>query len=292
MQFIEFLSNHKRAFLLSGIGVCVLAIILTLNPGAGTNLLSSGLSLIVTPLQRGVNATTSWFGGHFSALTNNQHLITENRELLSEINRLELENFRLAQAAEENAMLNDALQMQQRYAHLPTMGARIIARDPNNWYRSFRIDRGANDGIEQGMAIIAGGGLAGVVRYVNPTSSQFVSVLDSRFAAAVVSPRTEDIGIARGSTALMQQGLMRLESRTTTWQIMPGDEILTSSTSSIFPAGLLVGEVVSVHTSPDGLTRYAIIRPAATIDTSTEMILIINELFGDGYARDVIQGDD
>jgi rod shape-determining protein MreC len=179
-------------------------------------------------------------------------------------------------------MLNAALNMHQRYAHLPTMGARVIGHDANAFYRSFRVDRGSNDGVEMGMAVIADGGLAGVVRYVNPISSQFVSVLDHRFAAAVVSTRTEDFGIARGDTRLMQQGYMRMDDIEITAQIMPGDEIMTSLSSTIFPAGLLLGEVVSVNTNPDGLARYAIIRPAADINNRPEIVLVITEVFGDG----------
>ncbi|MCL2224863.1 MAG: rod shape-determining protein MreC [Defluviitaleaceae bacterium] len=278
---MEFLENHRRAFLLSGIGICVIAIILTISPGIGSNIVSGGLSYVVTPMQSGLNSAVSWVSGNFSAIANNQHLIVQNRELQAEINRLEFENHRLSLAAEENAMLNAALNMHQQYSHLPTMGARVIAQDPNNWYRSFRIDRGANDGVEPWMPIIADGGLAGVVRYVNPTSSQFVSVLDSRFYAAVTASRTDDFGIATGDISLMQQGLLRMNHIEAHAQIMPGDEILTSTDSSVFPAGLLLGEVQSIHTNPDGLTRHAIIRPAANL-ANLEMVLVINQVFSDG----------
>jgi rod shape-determining protein MreC len=276
---------NRRAFLLSGIGICLVAIIFTINPNVGKNFLSNGLSRIVTPIQRGINSAAAWFGGHFSALANNQRLIAVNRELKAEVNRLEFEISRLSRAAEENAILNAALNMHGRYAHLSTMGARIIGQDPSDRYRSFHIDRGANDGVEVSMAIIADGGLAGVVRYVNPNRSQFVSVLDSRFAAHVVSSRTEDVGTARGDIRLMSQGLMRMDHIEATAQIIQGDEILTSSSSSIFPAGLLLGEVVSVHTNPDGLTRYAIIKPAADF-SELEVVLIVTEVFGEGETRD------
>ena len=289
MAIIE---RHRRAFLLTGIAICVIAIILTISPSTRTNIVSGGVSYVVTPMQRGLNATVAWVQGNFSAVINNQYLITANRELQAEVNRLEFENSRLQLAAEENAMLNAALDMHQRYAELPTIGARVIAHDPNNFYRSFRIDRGSNNGVEMGMAVIADGGLAGLVRYVHPTSAQFVSIIDTRFAAAVSSPRTEDAGIAEGDTTLMKQGLLRMNHIEATAQIMPGDEIVTSSNSSLFPPGLRVGEVVSIHANPDGLTRHAIIRPAANL-TNPEMVLIINEVFGDGQTvRDTRLGED
>jgi rod shape-determining protein MreC len=280
---MELLEKHRRAFLLSGIGICLIAIILTVSPNVASNILSSGLSYIVTPIQRGLNSSVSWVQGHFSALTNNQQLITINRELEAEINRLEFELNRLSRAAEENEKLNAALNMHQRYAHLPTMGARVIGNDPSAWHRSFHIDRGSSDGITPNMAVIAGGGLAGLIRYVTPSRATFVSILDNRFAAAVINPRTEETGIAAGDTTLMQQGLLQINHLDVTTQILPGDELLTSPTSSIFPAGLLLGEVISIHTTPDGLARYALVRPAASI-SDLEMVLVISEVFGDGEA--------
>ncbi|MCL2200015.1 MAG: rod shape-determining protein MreC [Defluviitaleaceae bacterium] len=275
-MIIEFLENHRRVFLLSGIAICILAIIATISPGIGTNILSSGLSFIVTPMQRGLNSSITWVQGHFSALTNNQSLIIQNQQLQAEINRLQFENDRLAAAAAENEMLNAALNMHRRYAYLPTMGARVIAADPSDWHRSFTIDRGYSDGITHNMPIIADGSLAGLTRYVTPLSTRFVSVLDYRFVAQVIAPRTEDIGTARGDPTLMHQGLMRIDRLDATAQIIPGDEILTAPTSYLFPSGLRLGEVVSVHTNPDGLSRYAIIRPTADV-SDLQVVLIITE---------------
>jgi len=282
---IEFLENHKRVFLLAGIIICVIAIVLTLSPGIGGNIVSNAVSRVIVPMQRGLNTTVGWVSGNISSFTNGRHLVTENEELQLEISRLQLELYRLNLAAEENVYLHEALNMQQRFPDLPTMGARIIAHDPNNWHRSFHIDRGINDGVEEGMAIIATGGLAGVIRDTNPRRAQFVSVYDTRFAAAVVAARTGDSGILRGDIAIMGQGFARMDHITADAQIMPGDEIVTSPHSAIFPEGLFIGEVVSIHPNPDGITRHAIIRPAATIAIG-DMVLVITENFSDGSVRD------
>jgi len=276
MDIVSFFERHKRAFLLSGIGVCILAIIFTINPNIGTNIFSSALTYIVTPVQGGLNASVTWVQGHFSALRNNHHLITENRELQAEVNRLQFENFRLAIAAADNEALNTALNMHTQYAHLSTIGARVIGQDPNDFRRSFHIDRGSNDGISTEMAVIANGGLAGVIVYSSPTRSQFASVLDSRFVAHIVAPRTGDLAVASGHSAHMHEGLMRINHIETAAQIMPGDEILTSSYSAIFPAGILLGEVVSINTNPDGLTRYALLRPVADV-TNLEIVLVVTD---------------
>ncbi|MCL2840496.1 MAG: rod shape-determining protein MreC [Defluviitaleaceae bacterium] len=277
---LDVLTRHKKAFLLSGIGICLVAIVLTISQGTGTNIVTRGLSVVVTPVQQGLSATIAWVQGHFTALANNQGLIAQNRDLTEEITLLQLENHRLQQAAEENERLNAVLNMHQRYAALPTIGARVIAHDPNDWNRGFTIDVGSRDGITPGMAVFGGGGLAGVVRYVNPTSSQVVSIIDSRFAAAVIGVRTEDVGTVRGDVRLMQQGLLRMEHFDITAQILPGDEIETSAHGTMFPRGIRVGTVQEIHTNPDGLTRHAVIEPSANLN-NIEIVLVVTELFNE-----------
>ena len=274
------LNRHKRAFLLCGIGLCILAIVLTVNPAVGPNIFGRGLSVIVTPLQSGMSVGVNWVQGQFFAMGQSQALLSENRALREEISLLQIENYRLQRADDENNRLSALLNMNQRYTQLPTMGARIIGENPNPVYSRFIIDRGTNDDVDRNMAVLGDGGLIGVIRQVHPNRAQFLSIIDGDFSAAVMSERTEDIGTVRGDMRLMQQGLMRMDHIAAAAQIMPGDEIITSPHSSIFPPGLLVGTVRSIHSNPDGLTRHAIIVPAASLD-NLEMVLIVTEVFGD-----------
>jgi len=280
---IELFERHKRIFLLSGIVICILAIILTVSPSAGSTILERGLSHIITPMQRGASAAIAWVQGHFSAVTNNQQILNDIQRYREEISILRVENDRLQLAGEENARLSALADMRQRYAQLPMIGARVIGHNPNDWQRRFFLDRGADDGIANNMAVIGDGGLLGVIRQVDPGRSQFVSIIDSQFSVAVMSARTGDIGMAGGDIRLMQQGLIRMDRIEATAQIMPGDEIRTSTHSSIFPPGILVGTVESINANPDGHTRHAIIRPTTNLD-NIEMVLIVTEIFGDETA--------
>lgn len=280
---MEILNKHKRMFLLSGIALCIVAIILTINPTFEPIIIARGLSQIVVPLQRGVSTSVAWVQGHFVALGRNQELLRENRILREEINHLIIENNRLQRADEENIRLSALLDMNQRYAQLPTMGARIIGQNSNDAVSRFFIDRGSNDYLSRNMAVLGDGGLIGVVRSVKPNHSTFFSIIDPSFSAAVISVRTEDIGNINGDLRLMQQGLIRMDHISATAQIMPGDEIITSPISSIFPPSLPVGTVRSIYSNPDGLTRHAIIIPFADVD-NVEMVSIVTEVFGDQHA--------
>lgn len=277
---LTILERHKRIFLLAGIVLCAIAIILTINPSAGSNILERGASTIITPMQSGFSASIAWIGGNFSALASNQRMVSEMQEMQETISRLQIENDRLQLAGEENATLSTLLYMQQRYASLPTMGARIIAINPNDWSSRFFIDRGTNDGLTTNMAVIGNGGLLGVIRQVHPSRAQFISIVDSDFSVAVMSTRTGDMGMASGDISLMQQGLIRMDRIDASMQIMEGDELRTSTHSSIFPPGILVGTVVSIHQNADGHTRYALVSPAVALD-NLEMVLVVAQAFGD-----------
>jgi len=280
---IALFSRHKRIFLLSGITICIAAIIISITASTDTSFVGRSFSNIVTPLQRGTSAIIGWVQGHFSTVANNSEMLERLRALEEDNNRLRLENDRLRLSGEENELLSIMLNMSQRYAELPTMGARVIGVNPNDWYRRFFINRGTDDGISTNMAIIGDGGLVGVVRQTRQGSAQVITLIDSEFSVAVMSTRTGDIGMARGDIRLMQQGLLRMERIDAAVQIIPGDEIRTSTHSSIFPPGVLVGTVVSIHPNPDGHTRYALIRPAANLD-NLEIVLVVAEVFGDASA--------
>jgi len=286
---VEFFERHKRLFLLTGIFLCILAIIVTISPTVAPNFVQRGISLVITPMQRASSSAMSWVRGHFSAMANNQRLLSENTALQEQVNTLLIENHRLRIAGEENADLTALLDINQRYADLATMGARVIATNPNDWYHRFFLDRGSRDGIQENMPVLGDGGLIGVIRQVRDTSSQFVSVIDSDFSASVMSVRTGDIGMVSGDIALMQQGLARMDRIEAAAQIMPGDQIQTSIHSSIFPPGILVGTVVSVHPNPDGHTRHAIISPVANLN-NISVVSIVTEVLGEATAtRDIHQ---
>ncbi|MCL1786738.1 MAG: rod shape-determining protein MreC [Defluviitaleaceae bacterium] len=280
---ISFLERHKRIFLLAGVALCVVAIVLTINPSAGSGMAERGVSRVVTPMQRGASAAIGWVRGNFTVLANNRRLLDEINSLREENTILRIENDRLQLAGDENATLNALFDMRQRYGHLPTIGARVIGHSPNDWHRRFFLDRGTEDGVAGNMAVIGDGGLLGVVRQVDAGRSQFVSIIDSEFSVAVMTARTGDIGMVSGDIRLMQQGLIRMERIEAAAQIIPGDEIRTSTHSSIFPPGILVGVIESIHPNPDGHTRHAIVRPAVVLD-NIEMVLIVTAVFGDATA--------
>lgn len=258
--------------------VCVFAMFVTLNENYRPSVLVRSLVRLVVPLQTAATSTTSWIGSHFTLLREMSYLQQENERLTDLVGWLEIENQRLQLAGDENRSLLELLYVRERYGELPTIGARVIAHDPSGWYTSFFIDRGTNDGLEENMIVLGAGGVVGVVHQVWPTSSRVKTILDDLFGVAVQTIRTEDQGLVRGDSTLMQQNLVRMDRISYTAHVMVGDELITSVISEIFPPGIRVGTVVDVQPTPDGLAQYAIVSPAANI-RRLEHVLVVNQLF-------------
>jgi rod shape-determining protein MreC len=218
-------------------------------------------------------------GNAFSLLTQTRRIQQENDALRAQIDGLLIDNRRLQLAGDENERLSELLELKRRYGFLPTTGANVIGKDPSDWFETYFIDKGGSHGIARNMAVLSGGGLAGTVSEVFPNYAMVISLLDDRSSVTVECMRTGDIGIVKGDSALMAQGLVRMEYISADARIMPGDEVITSLISAIYPPGVLVGTVVEVRPAASGMARYAIIRPAAQL-TNLESVLIVTENFG------------
>jgi len=275
---MDFINKHKRLFLAFGIMFCFAAIIVTITGVAPTSFLGRGLSYVVVPMQRGASSATGWISGRFHILARSAEILAENQALVEENIRLSNENARLAAESEENAHLRMIVNMRQRYPYLPMIGARMIGQNPNDWQSRFFIDVGENDGIYPYMVVLGNGGILGVIHETGPNHALVVSIMDNGFAAAARNSRTEDLGTIRGDLDLRNDGLMRMRYIVETARFMPGDEITTSAHGAVFPPGIHVGTVVSVHPGPEGLTQYAIIQPSVNLDR-VDMVLVVNQLF-------------
>jgi rod shape-determining protein MreC len=129
------------------------------------------------------------------------------------------------------------------------------------------------------MAVLDGNGLLGVVRQVYPGYAKVTSIIDDRFSVSVIAARTNDLGIVKGDGMLTQQGLVRMDYISADARLTEGDLLVTSPLSALFPPGIPVGTVVSVHPAPNGVEQYAIVRPAANT-AHIESVLVVNRLFG------------
>lgn len=272
----QFIEKHKKKLILL---LCAFLLVSAALTSGRTRALptNSALGFIITPLQKAVTNIAGFVGDRLQAFTDKRDLATENQALLAQIEALEAENKRLQLYAEENERLSGLLQIARQYADYTTTGAHVIAKDPGNWFDTFLIDKGSLDGIAGDMALLTSEGIVGRVVEAGASYAKAQSILDPNSSVSAKSLRTGDISVVKGDYTLMGDGLCRMEYIDASAQIIEGDEIVTSSLSDIFPAGIPIGIVKEIKSDSNGLTKYAIIEPFADLKHLETLLVVTGE---------------
>jgi len=127
--------------------------------------------------------------------------VVPRQALVNQIEQLQRENqslrFRALQAEEifkENERLRQHFGLDRQSVWKSKL-ARVVGRDPANWWRTMTIDRGSRDGLRPNLPIIAQEGLVGRIAMVGLTQSQVVMVGDPNCLVSVLVQETRDNGM-------------------------------------------------------------------------------------------------
>lgn len=158
---------------------------------------------------------------------------------LVELNFLRSENNRLRkQIIEMEEKLSFSL---ENYDYVI---GKVVVRDIHNFYKEVVINKGSNDGVEEGMAVVNQEGLIGVILECNKKTA-LVKLLSSEYNVSVSLPYTYG-NLSMGKITMLDKYS----------SIKEGDIVYTSGLSKI-PAGLLVGEITSVRMDSNALGKEA-----------------------------------
>ena len=167
------------------------------------------------------------------------------------------------------------MKLQQKRSDLSVENARVTTRTLSNWESSVTISKGSNYGVEKDQCVIdAYGNLVGVVGEVGLNWATVLTVVDTDIDMGGTVSRTGDAAVLEGDFSLMTQGRLKLSFLPEDALLASGDEVLTSGRGGVYPAGLVVGSVESVHADPSGMTRYAVVSPKADLDHIKQVFVV------------------
>lgn len=170
-----------------------------------------------------------------------------------------------AETKAENERLKEQLGFYQTVNTIKT-SAQIIASEPGNLYKTYTINKGAVDGVQKNMAVVAfqngTEGLVGKILSANATTSIVLPLFDKRFYAAARFSRTRSVGLVNGGGSFLDDLIMEYVSRPNASEIQIGDLVATSGLDSIYPADLALGRVKSIETESLGSAVTIRLEPA------------------------------
>ncbi|MCI8923688.1 MAG: rod shape-determining protein MreC [Lachnospiraceae bacterium] len=258
--------------------LCTGLIVLTFS----TDILSAPLSavggFVITPLQNGVSKAGSWLNTRSKELVQIRSLLQENENLQEQIDQLTIENIKLQQDRYELTNLRELYNLDSQYDEYEKIGARIIAKDSSNWFHTFVINKGAEDGLLTDMNVMAGSGLVGRIVDVGPDWAKVMSIIDDNSNTSGMVLSTSDNLMVRGDLEQYAEGMIRFEMLIDNAdRVVEGDKIVTSNVSDKYLPGILIGYIAKVNVDSNNLTKSGLITPAVDFE-HLEEVLVITQL--------------
>jgi len=255
--------------------LCMLMMILSFT----TNIVSTPLnyisSYLVVPFEEGLTNVGSFWVKKTREYGDLQDALAENERLKAQIDELTLENTRLQQERYELTNLRELYALDEEYADYEKIGARIIAKDAGNWYSSFTIDKGSDDGIMVNCNVIAGSGLVGRVVEVGPKHAKVVSIISDGVNTSGMVLATGDNMIVTGNLESMAEGKIEYGQLVdSAGKVTVGDKVVTSNISNHYLPGLLIGYINTLDTDSNNLTKSGYITPVVDFEHLNEVLVI------------------
>jgi rod shape-determining protein MreC len=222
----------------------------------------------VTPIETAVVHSQQWVQNIFKNYAYLRGVRRENRELRAQIEQMKIQQTRMDEDARMARRVQALLRFKEQYVE-STIAAQVIGTSGSEQSRVLYIDKGANEGIKNDMAVITPTGIVGKVVQVADNWSQVLPINDqfSGVGAALKDSRLQGIlkGTPNGATTL--QYIMSDE------RVVPGEEVITSGGDRIFPKGLPVGKVATVQPGKDLFLNIRVV-PAARLDQVEEVLVV------------------
>lgn len=195
----------------------------------------------------------------------------ENQLLRQRVMQYALLNAELAETARENERLRDMLQF-ARESQYQLQAAEVISRGASSVLNTVTLNVGTEDGIEPNLPVLVLEGLLGkTTMSVTANASLVQLITDRNFRLSV---KVGDEGV-RGILAPLYGQFAEVTGIPVNSDIRPGDRVLTSGFSDIYPRDLPVGIVEEVSTVPgENLSRVRISIHARPSDAEHVFVLI------------------
>ena len=265
-------------------GVVLLGIVLVALPKQTSAQIKLALSSLFLPLFGMSNAGSKIAEKAGDVALPRRVLEAQLEALKKENTQLKFDLMQHDRVLAENDQLRAQIAWQKRMPWSLKL-AKVLTRDPANWWRTLTIDAGSRDGVGLNMPVLTTTGLVGRVDEVGYTSSRVVLLGDPncRVAAMVVPEELMRRGgnvngdrgvIAPSSSTVIDPTLVSLTYLPRHSTNKPGSYVLTSGTGGIFPGGILIGRVADLESVGQGLYMEARVKLAADLQR-LDMVWVI-----------------
>ena len=232
------------------------------------------LETITQPFTTIATSISDWVETTLDTFVNAQKYRKENEDLKEKLNEIYEEIRDKEKTDEENKLLREMLEIAEKNPDYEwSAPCSVIARNTNDIYGGFTINKGSKDGIELNDPVFTSIGLVGTVTEISSNYSVVTTILSTEITIGAVTAENETIGIIENDVKYSSDGHCLMSYISKNSEIKIGEPVLTSG-GSIFPADLFIGTVKEVYSDSNELTLHAVIEPSENVFTVTDVFVI------------------
>lgn len=266
-------------YILSAISaICIVFMLLSYVFGFQGGPLGTISGYLFVPIQKGINYVGWYLSDRADNLQDLRAVMAERDALQEQVDQLTMENGQLMQEKYELEDLRALFKLDRSYSDYSKVAANVIAKEPGNWFHSFTIDKGAKDGIEVDMNVLAGSGLVGIVSKVGHDWAQVRAIIDDTSNVSAMISATADNCMVSGDLQLMSEGVIAItQLKDSDNQVESGVKVVTSQVSDKYHPGLLIGYVQNLHMDANNLTKSGTLTPAVDFEHLRAVLVITDK---------------
>ncbi len=268
-ELIKFLQKFSSWLLFTVYVAASCVLLFSTNPYQHHVYLSSASAVTSTVYETARDVT-----GYFALRDINEDLQRRNSDLELEIYRLK-EQIRL----HDELTTLDTMTVPPALSRYSFIIAHVINNSTIHPYNYITINKGALDGIRPEMGVMDQNGIVGVVNIVGDHSARLISLLNPyQRISCKVKGQTHVGSLTWDGRSPAEAILEELPSHA---EFNPGDTIVTSGFSSMFPEGVPVGTVIEGHRERDDDNFFALRVKLFTDFTTLSTVRVIVDSLSD-----------
>ncbi|MBQ7743729.1 MAG: rod shape-determining protein MreC [Lachnospiraceae bacterium] len=237
-------------------------------------------SSFIVPVQKGINNVGMIFVKRSMDSTDLKEANERIRILEAEVASLSEANGVLRAKSYEADRLRELYGLSDEYDQYKKIAARVIAKDTDEWFQVFKIDKGTHDGVKVDMNVLSSKGLCGIVTSVGYNYAIVRSIIDDESRVSAMTEHSLESCMVEGDITLYKNNRLRITGIDMNAAIVDGDKIVTSNISSKFLPNILIGYANDVTVNENQLSKSGYIIPVTDFKNITE-VLVITQLKSD-----------
>lgn len=276
---MSFFRNKSLFILLIGL---ILLVVLVGYSLSNKDELSTPEKFIVDTVgwfQNMIHKPTSLITSTYENVVDIKDTYNENKILRQRLAEYKTLIYEVQELEKENNELRDVLDIVDSPRDYEPILANVISRSPERWLEQVKINVGSIHGVEKNMAVVTTEGMIGKVlsRSAFTSTVQLLTGFDqfNRISAIVSRPDDANVfGLIEGYDKETETLIFRIMEQSEQ-ELEKGEIVVSSNMGGLFPSGLVLGTVEEVIPDKYGLTKTALVKPAANM-TEINQVIVIN----------------